>query len=98
MRTVCVQRVSKALFNRTFLWKHAVHSLYQLATFFTIRPQFFFVFIFYGWTVRRLCVTGTILGQQKHNEFRACTLLVPSVSLALIFWRLHSHVEKRSHF
>ena len=27
MRTVCVQRVSKALFIRTLRWKHAVHSL-----------------------------------------------------------------------
>ena len=46
---------------------------YQLATFFTIRTQIVF-FIFYGWTVRRLCVTGASLGQRKHNEFRECVL------------------------
>ena len=34
----------------------------------------------------RLCVTGTNLGQRKHNEFRACALLVPNVRLALD-WR-----------
>ena len=30
-----------------------------------------------GLHVRRLCVTGTNLGQRKPNEFRACALRVP---------------------
>ena len=38
----------------------------------------------YGWTVRRLWVTVTNLGQRKHNEFGACALLVPNVRLALV--------------
>ena len=44
----------------------------------------FYFFYFYGWTVRCLCATGTNLGQRKHNEFRACALLVPNVRLALV--------------
>ena len=36
--------------------------------------------------MRRICLTGANLGQRKHNEFRACALLVPSVRLALV-WR-----------
>ena len=28
----------------------------------------------YGWTVRRLCVTGINLGQRKHKELRTCML------------------------
>ena len=71
MRTV-VQRISKALFIR-----------YQLATFFSIRTIVFLLF-FYGWTAGRLCVNGKNLGQRKHNEFRACILLVPNVRLALV--------------
>ena len=57
---------------------------YQLATFITIRTQIVFLIFFYGWTVRGLCVTGTNLGQRKHNEFRACALLVPNVRPALV--------------
>ena len=68
----CRPSVSKALFIR-----------YQLATFFSIRTIVFILF-FYGWTVRRLCVYGKNLGQRKHNEFRACALLVPNVRLALV--------------
>ena len=59
---------------------------YQLATFFKIRTQFKKKKKNYGWTVRRLCVTGTNLGQRKHNEIRACALLVPNVRQALV-WR-----------
>ena len=57
---------------------------YQLATFFTIRTLIVFFLIFYGWTVRRLSVTGANLGQRKYNEFRASALLVPNVRLALV--------------
>ena len=80
MRTVCVQRVSKALFIRTLRWKHAVHSLPACDVFHRsqIKKK-----KNYGWTVRRLCVTWTNLGQRKHNEFRACAL--PCLTLD---WRL----------
>ena len=81
MRTVCVQRVSKALLIRTLRWKHAVHSLPACGIFHNPDSNCFFN-IFYGWTVRRLCVTGTNSGQRKHNRFRACALLVPRV-----YWR-----------
>ena len=101
MRTVCVQRVSKALFIGTLYWKHAVHSLQACDVLHDPDSIFFFKF-FYVLTVSRLCVTGTNLGQRKHNEFRACALLVPNARLALVWrssvWRLHSHVEKCSHF
>ena len=53
--------------------------------FFTIQTQIG-IFIFYAWSLRRLCVTGTILGQREHNKFRACALLVTSVRLAPV-WR-----------
>ena len=76
------QRVTKALFVRTLRWKHAVHSLPACDVFHNPDSNCFFIF-FYGWTVRRLCVTGTNLGQRNHNEFRACALLVPNVRLAL---------------
>ena len=36
-------------------------------------------------TVRHVCVTGTNRGQRKHNEFRACDVLVPNVRLALVW-------------
>ena len=71
----------------------AVHSHFALETgcVFTTSLRIFhnpvsncFFKIFSGWTVRRLCVTGTNLGQQKHNKFRACALPVPSVRLALV--------------
>ena len=76
MRTVCVQRVSKALFIRH------LRSLPVCDIFHNPDSNCYFLF-FYAWTVRRLCVTGTNLGQKKHNEFKACALLVPSVRLAL---------------
>ena len=79
MRTVCVQRVSKTLFIRTLRWKHAVHLLPICDVFHN--PDYFL--FFYACTVRRLSVTGTNLGQRKHNEFRACALGVPNVRLAL---------------
>ena len=44
MRTVCVQRVNKALFIRTFRWKHAVHSL-PACDVFTIRTQIVFLIV-----------------------------------------------------
>ena len=82
MRTVCVQPVSKALFIRTLRWKHAVHLLPACDIFHN--PDSIFLKLFFnGWTVRRLCVTGTNLGQRKHNEFRACALLVHNIRLAL---------------
>ena len=76
-------------------WQGAVHSHFALETrcaFATSLRRFsqsglnFFCVFFYGWTVRRLCVTGTNLGQRKQNEFRACALglLVPYVRLALV--------------
>ena len=68
MRTACVQRVSKALFIRTLRWKDAVHSLPACDVFHDPDSNCFFN-SFYVWTVRRLCVTGTNLGQRKHNEF-----------------------------
>ena len=71
---------------------------YQLATFFTIQTQIV-IFFFYAWTVRRLCVTGTNLGQRKHNEFRACALLVPNVRQTLV-WRssgVDIHTRKNAH-
>ena len=75
--------VSKAMFIRTLRWKHAVHSFTACDVFHNLDWNCFFNF-FYGWTVRRLCVTGTNLGQQKHNEFRACALRVPNVRLTLV--------------
>ena len=83
MRTVCVQRISKALFIRTLRWKHAVHSLPACDVFHNPDSNCLFNF-FYGWAVRRLCVTGINLSQRKDNEFRACALLVPNVRLALV--------------
>ena len=74
-------------------YQSAVHSHFALETrcaFATSLRRFsqsgfnFFFNFCYGWTVRRLCVTGTNLGQRKHSEFRACALLVPNVRLALV--------------
>ena len=62
----------------------AVYSTFALETrcaFVTNLRRFYTIRI-----VRRLCVTGKNLGQRKHNEFRACALLVPNVRLALV-WR-----------
>ena len=66
----------------------------SLRRFSQIRTQTVIFYFFYAWTVRRLCVTGTNLGQRKHNEFRACALLVPSVRLAPVC----RSFEKRSNF
>ena len=85
MSIVCVQRVSKALIIRHLRLKHAVHSLPVCDVFHNPDSNCYLLF-FYGWTVRRLCVTGTNLGQRKHNEFRACALLVPSV---IPQWHIH---------
>ena len=60
--------------------------------------NYYFLF-FYAWSVCRLRVTGTNLGQRKHNEFRACALLVPSVRPALV-WRssgVYIHTLKKAH-
>ena len=79
-------------------WKHAVHSLPAYDVFSQSGLKLIFLF-FYAWTVRRLCVTGTNLGQRKHNEFRACALLVPSVRQALV-WRSYGvdiHTCKNAH-
>ena len=90
--------ISKALFTRTLRSKHAVHSLPACDTFHSMVSNFFLIF-FYGWTLCRLCVTGTNLGQRKHNEFRTCALLVPNVRLALV-WRssgvLYIHTWKNA--
>ena len=68
MRTVCVQRVSKALFIRTLRWETRCVFATSLRRF-SQSGLNFFPFIFYGWT-------GTSLRQRKHNECRACALLV----------------------
>ena len=56
--------------------QNAVHSHFTLETrcaFATSLRRFsqsgtnFFFLNFHGWTVRRSCVTGTNLGQRKHN-------------------------------
>ena len=59
-----------------------MHSLPSCDVFHNLESNCYFLF-FCAWTVRRLCVTETNLGQRKHNEFRACALLV---SIALD-WR-----------
>ena len=99
MRTVCVQRVSKALFIRTLRWKHAVHSLPVCDVFYNPDWNFYFLF-FYRRTVGRLCMTGTNLGQRKHNEFSAYALVVPNVRLALVWPRssdVYIHTWKNDH-
>ena len=95
MRTVCVQRVSKALFIRTLRWKHAVHPIPDCHV--CHNPDLN-CYIFMR-VLCVLCVTGTNLGQRKHNEFRACALLVPNVRLALV-WRssgVYIHTWKNAH-
>ena len=92
MRTVCVQRVIKALFIRTLRWKYAVRSLPACDVFHNPDSTCYFLF-FYARTVRRLCVTGTNLGERKHNEFRACALLA-------LVWRcsgVYIHTWKNVH-
>ena len=79
-------------------WKHAVHSLSACDIFHNPDSNCYFYF-FYAWTVRRLCVTWTNLGQRKHNEFRACALLVPNVRQTLV-WRssgVDIHTRKNAH-
>ena len=44
MRNVCVQRVSKALFIRPLLWKHAVHSLAAYDVFHNPDSNCYFLF------------------------------------------------------
>ena len=85
MRNVCVQRVSKRCLVAICV-ENTLCIRYQLATFFAIRTQIV-IFIFLCVDCASLYVTGTNLGQRKHNEFRACALLVPSIRLALV---LHS--------
>ena len=98
MRTVCVQRVTKALFIRTLRWKHAVHSLPACDVFHNPDSIFFFFFFMGG-----LCVVYVWLGQTSvnanTNKFRACALLVPNVRLALV-WRssgVYIHTWKNAH-
>ena len=62
MRTVCVQRVTKALFIRTLRWKHAVHSLPACDVFHNPDSIFFFFFFMGG-----LCVVYVWLGQTSVN-------------------------------
>ena len=59
---------------RHLRWKHAVHSLPTCHVCHNRNSNCYFLF-FYAWTVRRLCVTGTNLGQRKHNQFRAWAYL-----------------------
>ena len=61
-----------------------MHSLPACDVFHNPESNCYF-FISHAWIVRRLCVTGTNLGQRKHNEFRECALLVPNVRLASTF-------------
>ena len=74
-----LQRVSKGC-SFAICIENMLCISYQLATFFTIWTEIV-IFFFYAWTVRRLCVTLTNLGQRKHNELIVCALLVPSVRL-----------------
>ena len=93
MRNVCLQRV-----HSPFSLKTRCAFAIRLRRFSQSGLKFFF-FFFHAWTVHRLCVTGTNLGQRKHNEFRACALLVPSVRLALglRFFGVGIHTWKNAH-
>ena len=98
MRTVFVERVSKALLIRPLRWKHVVHSL-PIRYVFHNPDSNDYLYFFHARTVRRVCVTGTNLGQRKHNEFRACAPIVPNVRLAL-GWRssdVYIHAWKNAH-
>ena len=98
MRTVCVQRVSKAL-SFALCVGNTLCIRYQITTFSQSGLKLLFFLFFYECTVRRLCVTGTNLGQRKHDEFRACAVLVPNVELALV-WRssgVYIHTWKNAH-
>ena len=63
MRTVCVQRASKALFIRTLRWANAVHSLPACDVFHNLDLNCFFNFFMVG-----LCVVYVWLGQTSVNE------------------------------
>ena len=78
MIIICVQRVSEALFIRPSRWKLVVHSKPACDVFHNPTQIVFFLF-FHAWTVRCLCVTWTNFGERKHNEFRACAVLMPNV-------------------
>ena len=81
MRTVCVQRVRKALFIRPLRWK-TLCIRYQLATFFTIQTR---IVIFYFF-MRGLCVVYVWLGQILVNENTTNLERVLYLCLAL-YWR-----------
>ena len=91
MRNVCLQRVHSPFALKT-------RCAFRLRRFSQSGLKFFKIF-FYAWTVHRLCVTGTNFGQRKHNEFRACALLVPSVRLALVLrsFGVGIHTWKNAH-
>ena len=101
MRTVCVKRVSKALFIRTLCW-NTLCIRYRLATFFTIWTQIVFCCVFWvggGVGGGGLCVVYVWLRQTSVNENTTNLERVLHLCAGLtFFWRLHSHVEKRSHF
>ena len=90
MRTVCVQRVSKALFIRPLV-ENTLCIRYQLATFFTIRTQIVILFVLFylsyvdcasfmsDWDKPRSTKIP-----RKHNGLRACALLVPNVRLCAL--------------
>ena len=77
MRTVYVQRVSKALFIRPLRRKHAVHSLPTSDVFHNPDTNYCF---FHAWIVRRLCVTWR---KTSENENRTNLERVLYLCLAL---------------
>ena len=99
MRTVCGQRIRKALFIRHLRWKHAVHFV-AACDFFHIPDSNCYLFIFLCVDCASFMCDWANLGLRKHNEFRACALLVPRVSLALV-WRssgVYIHTWKNATF
>ena len=92
MRTVCVQRVSKALFIRTLRWKHAVHSSPVCDVFHNPDSNCFLFFL------DGLCVVYVWLGKTSVNENTTNLERVLYLCLTLgwsdVLMRLHSHVEK----
>ena len=74
MRTVCVQRVSKALFIRTLHWKHAIHSLPACDVFRNPDSNFFFFLwvdcasFMCDWDQGYYNVLVSLLGQTSVNE------------------------------
>ena len=77
MRTVCVQRVNKALFVRPLRWKHAVHSSLTCCVFHNPDSNCYFYF-FNAWTVRRVCVTGKSRSTKTKNFQRRSDVPLPS--------------------